>query len=493
MSARVAILGVYHETNTFIKDIITLKDFNCIRGSDIRKLFAAAHHEIGGVYEVFDEAGIEMVEILFADATPGGRISDETYNALLTEMLSGLKKNLPIDGCMLIGHGAAVSESIDDVDGHWFSCVRNIVGDNIPIIATLDPHANVSRSMVNATNALITYKTNPHIDQRATGKAAAMLMIDILAGKSNPVQYLVQLPLAISIEQQCTYLEPCKSLYTTAQQLNDKYSTLGVNIFLGFPYADVAEMGSAIVAIADTNIEQAYKVTSEIEDEIRRSLTKYNGQKVSATDVFKKIAISSKPMLLLDMGDNIGGGSPGNSTALLRLLNEDKRYHFFICIYDPEVVKKAENHIPGNSFVITINEFDSEADNYTCEAILISTEDGKFKEDKPVHGGKLQFDMGRIAIVATTGNGVVLFTSLRMPPFSLKQLTSFGIHPGDFDVVVAKGVNAPLAAYSKVCPSVEQVDTPGVTQADATRFVYQKRRKPMYPFESIEECNAAIV
>lgn len=492
MPARVAILGIYHETNTFIRDVLLLKDFNCARGGDIRKLFADAHHEIGGVYEVFDREGIEVVEILFADATPGGKISDETYLILLNELLSGLKQNLPLDGCMLIGHGAAVSVSIDDLDGHWFGCVRALVGNDVPLVATLDPHANVSPQMVNATNALFAYKTNPHIDQRDTGKAAAMLMVDILNGKRMPVQYLVQLPLAISIEQQCTGLEPCRSLYAWVQRIYDVPDILYVNIFLGFLYADVAEMGSAAVVVADRKMEVAYELGKKIENKIRQELGAYNGMKITATDAIERIATAVKPVLLLDMGDNIGGGAPGNNTVLLRLLNEDKRYRFFICIYDPEVVKEAGRQVPGSSFVVTINEYPDAADNYTCEVKLIRTADGKFREDKPVHGGKRQFDMGSIAIVKTTGNGIVLFTSLRMPPFSLRQLTSFGIHPHDFDVVVAKGVNAPLAAYREACPSVVQADTPGVTQADATRFTYQKRRRPMYPFESIEECNAAI-
>ncbi|HRQ49578.1 MAG TPA: MlrC C-terminal domain-containing protein, partial [Agriterribacter sp.] len=294
-------------------------------------------------------------------------------------------------------------------------------------------------------------------------------------------------------EQQCTGLEPCRSLYARVQQLCNERDILCVNIFLGFPYADVAEMGSAVVVVANRKKEVAYELGKKIENKIRQTLGAYNGVRITATDAVDRIATAAKPVLLLDMGDNIGGGAPGNSTVLLRLLNEDKRYRFFICIYDPGVVREAGRHVPGSSFVVTINEYPGKGENYTCEIKLIRAGDGKFREDKPVHGGKLQFDMGRIAVAETTGNGIVLFTSLRMPPFSLRQLTSFGIHPHDFDVVVAKGVNAPLAAYNEACPSVVQADTPGVTQADATRFIYQKRRKPMYPFESIEECNAAII
>ena len=493
MPARVAILGIYHETNTFVEDMLLLKDFHCAKGEEIRKMFADAHHEIGGVYEVFDKEDIEIVEIFFADATPGGKISAETYHILLNELLLGLKRNLPLNGCILIGHGAAVSESIDDIDGHWFHCVRELLGNDIPLIATLDPHANVSAQMVSATNALIAYKTNPHIDQRDTGKRAAHLMVNTLKGLISPVQFLLELPLSISIEQQCTYLEPCKGLYALAQRINDQYGTVCINIFLGFPYADVAEMGSSLVVVTDSNLDHAKDIAYQIKSEMCRHPDAYSGYKITAMEAIAMTAHAIRPVLFLDMGDNIGGGSPGNSTILLRLLSTYKKYRFFICIYDPEVVKEAAKYSRGSVFTITINEFKNKEDNYTCEVKMIRTADGKFKEDKPVHGGKIQFDMGHIAIVETAGTSIILFTSLRTPPFSLKQLTQFDIQPHDFDIIVAKGVNAPLATYSKVCPSVVQVDTPGVTQADATRFAYKKRKKPMFPFESIEECYAAVI
>ena len=76
-----------------------------------------------------------------------------------------------------------------------------------------------------------------------------------------------------------------------------------------------------------------------------------------------------------------------------------------------------------------------------------------------------------------------MLTSLRVPPYSLSQLTSFNINPTDFDVLIAKGVNAPIAAYKSICKAILQVNTPGVTQADMTQFTYQNRRKPLFPFE----------
>jgi microcystin degradation protein MlrC len=407
---------------------------------------------------------------------------------LLQRMVEGLQEFDPIDGIMLAGHGAAVGETIDDLDGHWFKQIRNLVGRGIPLVATLDPHGNLSVEMVEATDAIFAYKTNPHIDQRETGRRAAHAMLDIIRKKIRPVQQLKQLPLAISIEQQCSFLEPCLSLYKLAGEMEKQPGVIQINIMLGFPYADVEKMGSSLLVVTDNDPELATNLISQLAEKIKSELKSYSGSKISPEQAIKMVSNSAKPVLFLDMGDNIGGGSPGNSTMLLKLLNNSGNYRFYICLYEPDAVKQTELAKPGERFDLQLKD-DFFPMGFSETVQCLYTGPGRFKEDKPVHGGKTEFDMGRIAIVETDNGGVIMLTSIRMPPFSLKQLTSFGIDPKGFDIVVAKGVNAPLAAYKDVCPTVIQVDTPGITQADITRFSYLKRRKPMFPFETIDECN----
>src|SRR5690606_28939815 len=130
----------------------------------------------------------------------------------------------------------------------------------------------------------------------------------------------------------------------------------------------------------------------------------------------------------------------------------------------------------GESFVLVLNGSDDARDTQVkVNAHLLNLADGIFQEDTPRHGGQARYDMGRVAVIGTDQGGVLLLSTLRVPPFSLKQLTTFGIKPDQFDVLIAKGVNAPVAAYSPICRSIVQVDTPGVTQADMTRFVYKNR------------------
>lgn len=487
MSVKVALLGIYHESNTFVDQPTSLSDFQkgrYLKGEAIRNEYLHAYHEIGGMIEVLDEHGIDLIPLLYAEATPGGTITDDACQALFADMISEIDGVLPVDAFLVVPHGAGVSETIRDVDGHWLSLLREKAGPHVPIVGTLDLHANVSELMVASTDALVSYKQNPHIDQRQRGREAATLLVGLLKGKISLSQQLVQVPVVISIEQQFTEQEPCKGLYGYALELSRQQGILSISILLGFPYADVEEMGTSIIVVADGDPELAHTVGKELETYILVNKECFVGKKNDVAGAIGLVEGSEKPVLLLDMGDNIGGGSPGNNCCLLEALEADGRYAYFICIYDPRAVSQASVYSPGDVFELLIDGIGQEGKKqYQLKVRLLQVNNGDFREDSPRHGGQVNFKMGKTAIVVTQDGSIIMLNSLRTPPFSLRQLTAFDINPGHFDVIVAKGVNAPIAAYSTVCPTIIQVDTPGVTQADMTRFTFRHRRKPLFPFE----------
>ncbi|HLO82311.1 MAG TPA: M81 family metallopeptidase [Chitinophagaceae bacterium] len=487
---RVALMGIVHESNSFVNELTTLDHFrkgHWLYGNDIVREYKDAFHEIGGMLAAMDQAGIEVVPIMYAEATPGGKVSGKALEHLTHEMFSELKKTLPVDGCLVVPHGAGVSELYDDMDGYWLAMLRSIVGSDMPIIGTIDPHANVSDAMIRSTTALVAYKTNPHIDQRRTGKEAGDLMAGVLKGKIKPLQLFKQLPVAISIEQQLTDKDPCRELFTLASAVGDSDKILSTSIVLGFPYADVPEMGSSVIVIADGDEAIGRAALSTIVEHVIRNREQFNGVKQDINELIGSIGDLKKPVLLLDMGDNVGGGAPGDSTYLLDHLEDGGEKRSFICIYDPTAVQNANAFEPGMLFEISFGSRPDEKGIRSRTVELISKGSGKFSERAPRHGGQLHFDMGEIAILRTGTGHIVMLTSMRVPPFSLNQITSFGIDPLQFDTIVAKGVNAPIAAYREICPSILQVNTPGVTQADMTKFKYKKRRIPLFPFEDISE------
>ena len=488
MPKKIALMGIYHESNTFVKEPTTLKDFqngHYMKGADIRNEYHAAHHEIGGMIEVMDQYDMELYPIMYAEATPGGIISSETYTTLVEDMFSELQKVLPIDGCLVVPHGAGVSEEFHDMDGHWLSLLRKLVGKNVPIVGTLDLHANVSPLMTSSTDALVSYKQNPHTDQRERGKEAAKLLVKTLQKKIKPQQVLIQSDLAISIEQHLTKEEPCKSLYAYVQELGKQENILSISILLGFPYADVREMGSSFIVVSNDDPALAERIGRQLESYLMDNKEHFVGKKNNIPSSLVLAKNLEKPVLMLDMGDNIGGGSPGNNIILLEELENYGEFTYFFCIYDPLAVIKASEYKNGDTLDLTIQGTIEEGEkDYQLTVKLIQLKDGRFSEEQARHGGQVNYDMGKTALVTTGKGNTIMLTSLRVPPFSLQQLTSFEINPKNFDVIVAKGVIAPIAAYAPVCPSTIQVNTPGVTQADMTFFNYKNRRKPLFPFEN---------
>src|SRR6476659_640876 len=211
---RIGIIALLQESNTFIGQPTTLAHFEqelLATGQAVREHLARTHHEVAGMFHALDEAGEEAVPIFAARAVPFGVIQTAAIERLLEIMFADLGKAGKLDGILVAPHGATVSEPYADVDGHWLSELRRRVGPDVPIIGTIDAHANLSPAMITATTALIAYRTNPHLDQRARGIDAARLIVDTLRGKSRPTMAAAFPPLSINIEKQHTSEEPCHS------------------------------------------------------------------------------------------------------------------------------------------------------------------------------------------------------------------------------------------------------------------------------------------
>ncbi|WP_234364171.1 M81 family metallopeptidase [Lunatibacter salilacus] len=486
---RIGILGIYHESNTFLPSSTEWPDFengHLLTGNKICEEYRSAFHEIGGILEVLEkEDTLEIIPILYAEATPSGTISSGTADKLMETLHDQLLKSLPLDGLMVVPHGAAVAVGIPDFDGHWLSWVRSQVGPDMPIVGTIDPHCNLSQQMVDAVNALVAYKTNPHIDQREVGKEAAGILLDALSGRRKPKMKAVQLPMAISIEMQHTGSSPCLELYQLSARLAARPGIMSTSIVLGFPYADVPEMGSSLIVVSDGDDALALVTLIELQRHMENHHCDFSGKKIGLEDLIPEISEAEKPLLLLDMGDNVGGGSPGDSTFLLKILEDNELGRSFVCIYDPEAVGLLKAFKPEDNISVKVGgKTDrNHGDPVLLKGKLLRTVLGKFTENQPRHGGQVNFDMGETAIVETIEGNTVMVTSRRVVPFSLQQLIQSGINPEDYQILVAKGVNAPLAAYMPVCKQLIRVNTPGVTRADMQNLPYKNRRKPLFPFE----------
>ncbi len=210
---------------------------------------------------------------------------------------------------------------------------------------------------------------------------------------------------------------------------------------------------------------------------------------VSVDQAIHQCQESSGRVCLLDMGDNVGGGSSADGTELLAAIHAQGIGPSFGCLYDPESVAVCDRAGVGAQVRIRAGgkTDDLHGDPIEATVTVISMHQGKFRESKPRHGGITDFDQGRTAVCETDRGLTLMLTSQRMVPFSLQQLYSCGVDPQRFRILVAKGVNAPLAAYRQVCDEYIRVNTMGSTCADLSRLTFKHRRRPMFPME-VDSC-----
>lgn len=482
---RVGIVGLYHESNTFIPAPTTLELFQRLEGEDVRARYGSAHHELTGYLQTLDEEGIEAVPIFFAFASAWGRVSDEALDSLWATAREGLEKAGKLDGILAAPHGAAVNESRPDMDGWWLGELRRWAGPELPIFITLDPHANVSPAMLAACNGAVTYRQNPHLDQRETGVEAARLMARTLRGEIQPVCAEAFPPMIINIERQLTSAEPMLSVQRELEKVRHTPGILSASVAMGFPYADVAEMGTAFIVVADKDAALAREQAEHLANWLVEKRERFRGELVSPAEALARVESSPKPVGLLDMGDNMGGGATSDSTSLARQCEELGKFRTFVCLADAESVQAAQKAGVGGQVSLRAGGKLPMTPEPPLEidATVVSLHEGKYTETKPRHGGKTSGDMGPTAVVKTDKGLTVLLTTVRTAPFSIQPLLSCGVKPEDFDILIIKGVHAPIGAYAEVCPTLIRVNTPGMTTADMESLPFHHRRKPLFPFE----------
>ena len=488
---RIAVGGIMHESNTFSKDLTDLNDFDgrlIRRGEEIAPEFRDSAHEVGGFLEGVETYGFELVPTMVANATPSGPVTDSALDALTAELIDRLKAAGPLDGLLLALHGAMVVESHPDGDAEVLRRLRAALGDELPIVVTHDAHANIAAAEIELATALVTYKEVPHIDQRERGLHAAKIMRQILDG-AKPVQALEKPPLLYNIRYHNTKAEPMLPLVTEARRLErDNPKILGVSVPVGYQYADVPQMGPSVLVISDNDPELAAREAK------RLATMMWEHRKVMQLDlpdaaaaVAEAMREDKAPVVLVEMGDNIGGGSAGDSTAMLAELVKQKATGWVVEMYDPEAVELAVRAGIGG-------EFDSEVGGKTDDlhgapvrirGVVKLIYDGQYVEPAVRHGGRRYLDQGLTAVVHAEGStpdepNVVLLNSKRHTPFSLGQLTSAGIDPTRQKILVVKAAVAFRAAYEPIAGRIIEVDTPGLTAVNPTRFEYKHARSDLY-------------
>ncbi len=489
---RIAIGGMMHESNTFARTRTERQHFesgSLAEGRRLREIWQDAHHEVGGFLEAIDAAGHEAVPLGMAWAPPGGVVSDAFFEEFVGGLVERLGEVSP-DGVLLALHGAMVTPQHPSADTELLRRVRQAIGPYVPMAVTLDYHGNVTPEMAAATDIILAYQTYPHVDQRDCGRQAATLLLRTLRQEIRPVCEVVRLPLLMPLLAQETDQEPMRSLLEQARRQEMQLPLLRISLLAGFPYADVPAAGSSVVAVADGDRAAARRAAQELASQMwgrREQMVQDLPDAARAVELARQYLASGgrPPVLLVDFGDNIGGGTPGDSTLLLEELLRQKVERFLVVLYAPTAVSHAQTVGPGGTLEVTVGGSDSRyGPPLTIRGTVQRLHDGRWEESAPRHGGRRYHDQGPTAVLDLGQGRCVVLNSLRTPPFSLGQITSLGLEPQQFTAIVVKAAVAYKAAYGPVAGTVIVVDTPGITPARLERLDYRHIHRPIFPLDA---------
>jgi microcystin degradation protein MlrC len=485
---RLALLGVYHEANTFSPLVVDMAEFErgeLLRAEEIRDRYEGTPSTIGGMLAAADAAGAHVEPLLFARVTPSGPIAREAFDRLLEEMLEALAAGAPWDGVLLALHGAAVAEHVQEVDAEVAQRVRHTVGAGTPVGTVLDMHANLTARLPSSVDLVFGYRTNPHVDAAHRGGDCARALLRVIRGEASPAHAFAALPLVSSIARQDTDEPPMERIMARVRRWDEEPSMLAVSVFEGYPYADVPGMGMSVVAADDDGGAAAAEAVSDLSRLIWESRDELQGGGLSIDEALDVAARASEwPVVLLDVGDNIGGGAPGDSMVLWRAARERAVDRVVQTAVDPDAVRACVAAGVGGRVALRVGACHEHSPGEPAEVSgrVAALSDGRFSEPGTVHGGFRHFDMGPTAVVEAR-EGTLVISARAVGNISIEQFASHGVAPRDYRVVIAKGVNAPRAAYRSIAAELVVVDTPGVTTLRYQELPYRHRRRPLYPFE----------
>ena len=485
---RVAIGGIFQETSQFLTTQTNLdlwENTYIHKGPEVFQLFGT-DCETAGILATCIKNNIQTVPLAVARCVSGGPNTDHCYQFLKNLLLSTLKEVYPVDGVLLSLHGSMTTISEDDPEGDILESVRQIVGPQVPVIATLDMHAHVTERMIQQANGLVAFSHYPHDDTFCTGKRAANLFLYSVQTNAKLTSAMAKVPVLVGGINGMTYGDaPMAKLTQYARQLEKTPPVLSASIFGVHPYNDLPDLGSGGLVITNNAPEDSRYLSTKLANEywsLRYDLECEMKTVAEAIQIGKKI--NGGPVLLIDTADCTGGGASGDSVALLKeMLRIGVTDQSLLTVVDPEAVHFCSEAGIGKTVELLLgHKLDSRwGKPIEVEGTIERLIDGKFIYTGGLYGGT-EASMGP-SVVFRIGNLQVLIMSKPTYDWKCEQFEA-----AEMNIKSAKfiGVKNPMNfnfAYKKISKGALLVDTPGPTPASVKHLDYKRMKRPFFPLD----------
>ncbi|MHA7772664.1 M81 family metallopeptidase [Roseibium sp. M-1] len=460
---RIAVGGIHTECSTYSPLLQTVEDFQVTRGD-------AMLTQVGVGGNRFPDATFQP--LFHARSIPGGPVSPECYNTFKASFLTELEASLPLDGVLLIMHGAMHVPGMVDVEGDWISAVRELVGQEVPIAVSYDLHGNVTQAILDRIDIFCAYRTAPHIDVLETHLRAAENLVDQLRGGKQRSVAWVPVPVLLPGERTSTKVEPAASLYRELSEYDRLPGVTDANLMIGYVWADT-ERATAAAVVTGTDPTAILAAASKIATSYWTARSAFafdvpTGSLQSSLDDAE--AVTTFPFVLADSGDNPTGGGVGDRCDVLQAwLQRGLGDAVFAGIADPLAVDDAWSATDGSLLHLTIGgALGSNCPRVSAEALVLKRLGSSQKGDREVLIG--------------IGSNRVILTERRRPFHALDDFRRFGIEPLEARYLVVKSGYlspelAPIANPARMALSA------GAVNQDIEALANEKRPGPCFPFQ----------
>lgn len=483
---RIGLAGFIHETNTFSSTPTPLENFikqsgfypELLQGEDILQ-FKQGKVNIAssGFLQEADTLDLEVVPLVWCGTEPSQSVPEDVFNTLMDMILDAMQKSLPYDGIYLDLHGAMVYGDLQDGETEIIRRVRQVVGD-IPIVASLDLHGNIAPENFELADAMVGYRTYPHVDGYEAGQRSAILMKYLVDG-NKLYKAFRQSPFLMPATTQPTTIEPAKSLYALIPMAEAREGVLSASIMEGFNACDLPHTGPSVFAYAQTQ-QAADEAADFLLDAMLEREAGFSVNMFCAADAVKKaIELSDSAdgtILLIDVQDNAGGGSPSDSVWILEELIKQKAQNAALgVIWDPEAAAAA--HDAGEGAEIEISLGGKSLPGHTPYTAVYKVEklfEGDFIGVGPMVKDR-RLNLGKMVQLSHQGVRIVVSTD-RMQALDRSLFQTVGIEPSEVKILALKSANHYRADFGALAAEIINVDAPSAIIEDPVKIDYKHLR-----------------